>query len=135
MKWLSFIVIAFAGNAFSEQGACFGKMEYKHLDHGIKLHATSASWDLPMGVKEADDLGMAYAVSFPASISGHSFMWADVYFGKERNNPIFETSLNVSGDDFLTGKFTTGLEDPVFYIRVYYMVDCSQIIMEQRFEP
>lgn len=134
MKWIGIFLIALSRSVFAEQGSCFGKMTYKYLDQGIELYATSANWDLPKGMKETDELGMSYAVTFPSAISNHVFMWADVYFGKERNNPIFETSLKVSGDEHLTGKFSTGLEDITFYIRVLYMADCSQIILEQRFE-
>ncbi len=134
MKWISIFLIVLSNAVLAEQGACVGKMKYTYLDQGIELYATSANWDLPKGVKEAEELGMSYAVTFPSTISNHEFMWADVYFGKERNNPVFETSLKVSGDERLIGKFSTSLEDIVFYIRVLYMVDCSQIILEQRFE-
>ena len=78
---------------------------------------------------------MAHSISFPASISGHKFAWASIFFGKKRGKPIFETTLNVDGDDVLTGSFTTSMDDEPFYIRVLYMHECSQIILEQKFQP
>jgi hypothetical protein len=135
MKWIIFLIIGLANVARAEQGACFGKMKYKHLDKGIELTEGVAVWDLPKGVKEADDFGSSYVVTFPAVIADHKFMWADVYFGKDRKKPIFETSLKVSGEQKLMGKFTTSLEDAVFYVRVVYMLECSDIILEQRFNP
>lgn len=116
------------------QGECFGKMKIKHLNKGIELSATAASWDLPADVVESEEIGMAYAVKFPSEILSHEYLWADIYFGKDRNSPIFETSLKVHGEKFLTGKFSTALEEIVFYVRVIYMVGCSQIILEQRFD-
>jgi hypothetical protein len=135
MKWIIFLIIGLANSAHGGQGACFGKMKYKHLDRGIELSTGVAMWDLPRGVKEPDDFGSSYVLTFPAVISDHKFVSADVYFGKNRNKPIFETSLRVSGEQKLSGKFTTSLEDAVFYIRVVYMIDCSDIILEQRFAP
>ena len=137
MKWIIFLIIGLSNIALAEQGACFGKMKYKNIHEGIKLNIGAATWDLPKGVKEADDLGWSYALTFPASISNHKFMWADIYFGKDRNKPMFETSLKVYGGQDLTGKFTTALEleEVTFYVRVVYMLDCSEIILEQRFGP
>ena len=137
MKALIPVVLIFFTNvAFAEQGACFGKMKYQYLDQGVELFTSVSVWDKPKEPFENyEDWGTSYAVSFPSKIEGHDFLWANVFFGKDRGKPLFETRLYTYGNEVLTGKFSTILEDQVFYIRVEYMVDCSQIILEQRFEP
>ena len=135
---VAIMLLMSAGAASSEQGACEGRMEYEYLDEGITLYSTYAVWDRPKGEGNFKKWGTSYAVSFPSQISGHDFLWAQVFFGKKRGEPIFETALRVfhlPDDEKLTGKFTTSLEDEPFYVRVEYMVECSVIILEQRFDP
>jgi len=136
MKWIfSLSLFVLASAAFAEQGACFGKMKYEYLNEGVERYTTVAVWDKPRGDGNYEEWGTSHAVSFPSEISGHEFLWAEVFFGKDRGRPIFETRLDVFGNEKLTDKFTTSLEDEPFYVRVEYQIECSQIILEQRFEP